>query len=176
MLIADYLKSEKAADTVIGQFQITEVPVPIFEIAAKMDLQLIEYNLGSETSGVLVINNGKGTIGYNPKDPLVRRRFTIAHELGHYLMHKESNELFVDSYFLMKYRGNNSYSDEEYKQEQEANAFAAALLMPKKNIEKLLRGGELNELSESALINKLAAKFEVSVAAMSFRLTNLNMF
>lgn len=173
---ASYFKCETAANKIIKDFKILNPPIPIFDIVTSIGLQLMEYNLGNETSGVLVIENGKGAIGYNPKDPFVRKRFTVAHELGHYMFHRKENELFVDNFFLMKFRKNNSYSKQEYLQEQEANAFAAALLMPQFFIEQEMKKDEYQNLHETDLITKLARRFEVSVPGMTYRLTNLNLF
>ncbi len=171
-----YFKCETVANRIIDERNVLKAPIPIFDIVKAMDLQVLEFNLGEETSGALVIENGKGSIGYNPKDAYVRRRFTVAHELGHYVLHGNSNELFVDNFFLMKFRKNNSYTKEEYWQEQEANAFAAALLMPEKFIDTEMLKEEFHGLDETELITKLARKFEVSIPAMSYRLTNLNIF
>jgi Zn-dependent peptidase ImmA (M78 family) len=171
-----YFKCETAANKIIAEQSIQGAPVPIFEIVKAMDLQLLEYNLGEETSGVLVVENGRGSIGYNPKDSYTRRRFTVAHEMGHYVLHSNANELFVDNFFLIKFRKNNIYTKEEYSQEQEANAFAAALLMPEDFINKELLNKDVSNVDEGDFIEMLARKFEVSVAAMSFRLANLNIF
>lgn len=173
--VANYKHAYKEAEKVLALHKIDKAPVPIFNIVKNMGLELLEYDLGAETSGVLVVDKDKkvATIAYNPSDPQTRRRFTVAHELGHYLLHKKENELFVDSYFLMKYRGNNSYSPEEYVQEQEANAFAAALLIPDSFITDILRSNNFSGADEPELIDKLAAKFEVSPHAMTFRLSNL---
>lgn len=126
------------------------------------------------------MKDGKGMIGYSANDPKVRKRFTIAHELGHYILHGDSSskeEVFVDKDFIIKYRNNvNSYNKVEIKQENEANAFAAALLMPKFLIEEEFRNNDFSNLSEPDLIKYLAKKFEVSVLAMTYRLSNLNIF
>jgi Zn-dependent peptidase ImmA (M78 family) len=171
-----YEKCEQAAGQLLTDFSVSQLPVDVHSIVRRMDIQLMEYNLGEDTSGVLVIQKGKGTIGYNPKDPQVRRRFTVAHELGHYVLHRDSNDLFVDNFFLMKFRGNNAYTDRDFQQEQEANAFAAALLMPKDFIEKETKKQEYQGLTETDIIARLARRFEVSVPAMTYRLTNLNIF
>jgi Zn-dependent peptidase ImmA (M78 family) len=171
-----YKKCEEAAQKVIADFKINEPSVNLFAIVKDMGIQLLEYNLGDDTSGVLVIEKGKGTIGYNPKDVQVRRRFTVAHELGHYVLHRTSNDLFVDNFFLIKFRGNNSYTDNDYLQEQEANAFAAALLMPEGFILEEVKKREYQGLPETDFIARLAKKFEVSIPAMTYRLTNLNIF
>jgi Zn-dependent peptidase ImmA (M78 family) len=160
----------------IADFKVSEPPVDLFGIVKRMEVQLLEYNLGDGTSGVLVIQNGKGTIGFNPRDAHVRRRFTVAHELGHYVLHRTTNDLFVDNFFLIKFRGNNSYTGDDYLHEQEANAFAAALLMPENFIEEEMKKMEYRGLTEADFIGRLAKKFEVSIPAMTYRLTNLNIF
>ena len=58
-------------------------------------------------------------------------RFTIAHELAHYILHTKETKLFVDKQVL--YRDGKS-STGEILQEREANAFAASLIMPGKLI------------------------------------------
>lgn len=133
---------------------------------------------GKGASAILVISGEKGTIGYNSKDPLVRQRFTLAHEIGHYRLHKNESELFVDKDFLIKkFRNTNStYSAQEYLQEQQANAFAAALLMPEHLLKAELAKEDTYDYNEIDLIQLLAKKFQVSVAAMSFRISNLNLF
>ena len=151
---------------------------PRIDLAKKIGLDVIAYNLGDDISGTLVIDNGKGFIGYNPSHPRRRQRFTIAHEIGHYQLHNSSktNQLFVDKDFVMKYRSANNYTPLEKKHEQEANAFAAALLMPKHFIDKEIRKKSNVDLHELDLIESLAKLFDVSVPAMTFRLTNLNTF
>lgn len=68
-----------------------------------------------------------------------------------------------------------SYDPIEVQQENEANAFAAALLMPKHLIEKELFKEEYLNLKEVDVINRLAETFKVSNTAMTFRMTNLNL-
>lgn len=172
----DIKKIEKLADSIINDFEITCPGVPVEQIARKIGLKVMAYDLGKEISGVLVIANGTGTIGVNPKDPKVRQRFTMAHELGHFVMHAKSlkDKFFVDSNFILKFRSTNPYTPAELKQELEANAFAAALLMPKSIVTEELNKDEYRELPELEMIDKLAKVFKVSTAAMTYRLTNLN--
>ena len=87
----------------------------------------------------------------------------------------ENNNLFVDKDFLVKYRGNNSYTHKELIQEQQANAFSAALLMPEEFVLDELKKQSTLKLSEIELIETLAKLFDVSVPAMTYRLNNLNL-
>lgn len=170
-----YEKIEEQVSTLLLQEGVDSYPVPVEKIALSLGVDVMPYNLGDEVSGILAINDGKGTIGYNLQHSKGRQRFTVAHELGHYIMHRNSKkELFVDKDYIVKFRSNKKYSSTELKQEKEANAFAAALLMPKNFV--------LNELSkeqtitENDLIEVLAKRFEVSVPAMTYRIADLNSF
>jgi Zn-dependent peptidase ImmA (M78 family) len=166
--------AERKADSLIQQFKITVPPVPVHEIAQKLGLDVIAYDLGEEVSGTLVVENGKGFIGYNPTHSKKRQRFTIAHEIGHFILHPADNSLFVDQDFIVKYRSNNTYSRRELIQEQQANAFGAALLMPAAFIQTELKTKSSGTMGEVELIETLARLFEVSVPAMTYRLNNLN--
>ena len=158
--------------------KVTEPHVPIKEIAKKLLIEVIPYFVGDNVSGILISKGDNATIGYNPNDPDVRQRFTIAHELGHYILHRKekitSEQLFVDRDFIVKYRSTSKYTDSELLQEQQANAFAAAILMPERLIRKELRKKDYETLNEAQVIGKLADVFKVSEIAMTYKMTNLN--
>lgn len=168
--------SELAVQLVLDS-NISKAPVNVGLIVKKAGISLEETDLGEDMSGLLFVHLDKAVIAYSSRQGIQRKRFTIAHELGHYMLHKELNSdtVFVDKDFIVKYRSNKLYSDVEMRQEQEANAFAAALLMPKDFIFEELNKESLQSLQESELIERLATIFEVSVPAMTFRLTNLNL-
>ncbi|MFI5161229.1 MAG: ImmA/IrrE family metallo-endopeptidase [Sphingobacteriales bacterium] len=157
----------------VGKMNINKPRIPIEKIAKDLGVAIVETDLGSEISGMLVINGNDAVIALNPMQSAERKRFTIAHELGHFILHKESNSnVFVDRDFIVKYRSNKPYSELEIRQEQEANAFAASILMPQELIMTELAKTEAQ--SESEVINTLATSFDVSVPAMTYRLVNLN--
>ena len=146
---------KKQASHLISKNKITIPPIPVIDIAKKLSLEVIPYNLGDSASGILVIEDNKGTIGYNPNEPEVRQRFTIAHEIGHFILHHQKNEsdsVFVDRDFLVKkYRSANNYNTAEFRQEQQANTFAAELLMPQNLILAELKKEDYTNLSETEL-------------------------
>ncbi len=173
---AFYKKIENQVDKLIHDQGIKELPIPIEKIARAHGAEVVAYDL-KEASGMLVISKKKGTIGYNASQSKGRQRFTIAHELGHYLLHSDAKkELFVDRDLIIKFRGEITYTPAELKQESEANAFAAAILMPKSFILQELRNKKYKELTENELIDALAKSFEVSALAMTYRLKDLNLF
>lgn len=174
-MISKFIESQAAE--ILAEFKVKSAPIQVEKIAKKMGLEVVSRDLGSNVSGVLYIQNGKGTIGYNPNDSEVRKRFTIAHELGHFILHKINNDMFIDKKEFKLFRNEQS-STGENKMEMEANAFAAALLMPKNLLISEVKKHRL-DLSgddEDDAISILAKKFEVSLTAMTFRIDNLNLF
>lgn len=111
----------------------------------------------------MIVKNGKDiTIYVCPNDMLERQRFTIAHELGHFMCGHltEDKTMFRD--------GNKEYSRDNYDpQEYEANNYAAELLMPVEKIEFLIHDKGYNRIED------LAEALIVSYTAMSIRLKNL---
>jgi Zn-dependent peptidase ImmA (M78 family) len=176
--IDSFLKAENEAYGLIEKNKITQLPIPVDKIVSALGVSLISYDLGDEVSGVLVLNGEAGTIGYNSKHGRKRQRFTIAHELGHYMLHRQKDNFFVDKDFLVKYRSSKTYNynAEEIRQEQQANAFAAALLMPQTLILNHIHSEKYKDFGESDLIEELALLFDVSVLAMTYRLSNIMQF
>ncbi len=166
------IRIEAQASQILHRTKCLCFPVPVDLVAQRIGLQVEEATLGEDVSGVLVIENGKGTIGYNNSHPLVRQRFSIAHEIGHFILHQKQGQLFIDKTYKIFLRDQRSSSGENL-QEIQANQFAAALLMP----EELLRQEVIDigfDLGDEAALDALADKFQVSNQAMSFRLSNLN--
>lgn len=164
------IRIENLATSILKECNVESLPVPLEEIVAKRGIQIKAYDLGEDVSGVLLLDKDKSVIGYNPNESAARRRFTIAHELGHFELHRSHSELFVDKQPFFR---NQDSSTGEFKKEKEANAFAAAILMPKYLIEREVNKiGYINE----AAVKGLASTFKVSQQAMTIRLTKLNLF
>jgi Zn-dependent peptidase ImmA (M78 family) len=163
---------EDAVSIILKNYKISKAPVAVTTLAKKMGLTIKPYDLGENVSGVLVVEQNSGIIGINPSDPQVRQRFTIAHELGHYELHRNKEDFFIDKQKIL-FRDANSSSG-EIKNEREANAFAAAILMPENLLRKEINKKHIN-VSEEEAVKKLAKTFGVSEIAMTFRITNLNL-
>ena len=90
-----------------------------------------------------------------------RQYFTIAHELGHYFLHKEKikeGNVIFDSDPISLYRSNNGLNNSE---ETEANFFAASLLMPEERVRSVWK--------VTRSVEECARFFDVSFTAMSIR-------
>lgn len=157
---------ERRASKLLREFEIMSEPVDVFAIADRLGARIQYENADDELSGALYRNDGNGpVIGVNARHHPNRQRFTVAHEIGHLLLHDEP--VFVDRVF----RRDQVSSEAVDPLEIEANGFAAALLMPK---EFVLRHTNGKAPLRSDAVERLAVHFEVSPQAMTFRLERLN--
>ena len=162
-------------------FDIT-VPIDIDGIADLLGIDIEEYVGFDEVDvvGKIELNkDGRAKIKINllQNDYEPRRRFTIAHEIGHYCKHlSENKKQFIDTQKSMS--RSSSYWD---LIESEANSFAAQLLMPKdliisegiKTIEAYKKEFLTDGIPVQEFIERMARKFNVSSPAMEYRLKNM---
>ena len=137
--------------------------VDIVRLAEELGLNVYSAFLNGY-SGYIKFENGEKNIYVNNLESRERKRFTIAHELGHYLLHRN---LIEKEGGTVLYRGANGDIIE-----QQANRCAGALLMPESIVKKYF-----NEINESVeiKISILANIFDVSVSAMYTRLSVLGL-
>ena len=121
-----------------------------------------------EVSGLIVRDGAAVTIGVNAKQSPARRRFTIAHEFGHFLLHAGLSS-HVDHNYRVNFRSDESSLAVEVEK-IEANFFAACLLMPK---QFLIAVDAIEALDSDRAVGRLATAFKVSRHAMSLRLANV---
>lgn len=149
-----------------------EIPVDVRTIANSLGIIVHNLQLERSVSGMLVIQGESAAIAVNDTDSSPRQRFSIAHEIAHYLLHKEHADLFVDGASI--YYRDASSSEGTRFQEIDANAFAGELLMPKNAVIKRLENQPLHVLDDDAII-ELAHYFGVSIQAMTIRLDRLRL-
>lgn len=162
---------EEFVENLLDEHDVSELPVPVEDIADELGL-VVEYTeLGDNVSGILVVDGDNGAIGVNSTHPSVRQRFTIAHEIGHFCLHRDWTDVFIDSEFEPRYRDKKS-SRGQNPEEIQANKFAAALLMPESFLNAYF-DEEGIDIGDDDQVEELAENFEVSVAAMTYRLAKL---
>jgi len=151
-----------------------EIPVPVIAIAKELGIKIYEtFDFSRTQSGSIKKENGRYVIYLNGRDHSTRKRFTIAHEIGHFLLHHDylsrGNEAITEIKQpfgeLNRPAESISMKEEEKKREIEANRFAAELLMPSE---------EFKEAFEQAdNIEDIADKFYVSPSAVAVRAKEL---
>src|SRR6266508_6143231 len=88
-------KPETEAAKVRAEHTDGELPVPVEKIAEKLGVAIVVETLDRNVSGLLFRQGDTQAIGVNAAHPMVRQRFTIAHELGHFRLHP-GKELILD--------------------------------------------------------------------------------
>jgi Zn-dependent peptidase ImmA (M78 family) len=149
----------------------SSIPVDVEAAAQALNIAVRYQALEDSVSGILVIKQDGAILGVNEKHHRNRQRFTIAHELGHFLLHKEAADVFVDS--VVFHRDELSATG-TMQQEIDANAFAAELLMPADTL-KAKVGPQPLDMFDDARVRRLATEFGVSTHAMTVRLTRLSL-
>lgn len=133
------------------------IPVPLERIAHSLGFESLAFNGQPDLAGA--IEYSKKRIFVNSNDPATRQRFTLAHELGHAVLHAGQD--------VMDYRKNFEGFQSDRK-EMEANAFAADLLMP----DSLFRTAWMTRERNFA---RMATLFGVSAHAAEIKAKNLGL-
>lgn len=143
------------------------IPVDVHGLALALGASVSEENLGPSVSGILQKHGEERfSIQVNASHPYRRKRFTIAHEIGHLVFHSHLiGEGIIDNK-AYRAEGMSKGSKIGSKQETEANKFAANLLMPASAIIGLQNEGVTSS-------KEMADKLEVSEAAMDIRLSSV---
>lgn len=99
--------------------RFTRTPCPIYEVAKNAGLAVFNFDLGDSLAGMLYDNHIVVARNYGPE----RARFTVAHEIGHAVLHLPRAE---------------SDPGPTEVEEHEANVFASGLLMPHDAVRQIL--------------------------------------
>lgn len=146
-------------------------PVQLEPIMDALDAELRILDLASDISGILYREGDRRVIIVNSGHGSERQRFTIAHEIGHLVLHKPT-DVHVDHGLKINLRSPVSALAED-ADEIEANAFAANLLMPAAWL-RTEQAAKAIDVEDETEIDRLAKLYDVSRAAMLVRLATLN--
>lgn len=157
--------AKAAARKILRQYFISEPQkLNLEEILAGELILLEESNLNGE-SGRIVFNERCGIMRIDKAiKEYGQRRTVIAHELGHFKLHQ--NKLKGCTKLELLTHQNNK------PQENEANVFAAELLMPEEWIREFMRGKK----PDRYLLSKFCEYFNVSISSASLRISLLDIF
>jgi Zn-dependent peptidase ImmA (M78 family) len=137
------------------------LPVDPVQIAHSLGIDVLDARLDPDVYAALVKEEGQDpTILLNGIDSRNRKRFSCAHELGHFMRHSSDEYAYIDRRDVLSAEGTNL--EEIY-----ANTFAASLLMPEEEARRL-RKADATEI-------EMAEFFAVSADAMKYRLKNLGL-
>jgi Zn-dependent peptidase ImmA (M78 family) len=148
------------------------VPVDVEAIARGIGVDVRLERLEDEVSGMLLVRDGNPVIGVNARHHPHRQRFTLAHEIGHYALHRHEVQFFLDAAPVFYRKEGAEPQTRSY--ELAANAFAAALLMPETSVCLAMEDDPIDVLDDRA-VKRMADRFAVSSQALMIRLTELDL-
>jgi Zn-dependent peptidase ImmA (M78 family) len=158
---------ENFAQQTLKAHGLNSIPVDPVVLANSIGIIVNHATFSDENiSGVVAKRGDEALILVNRNDKPFRKRFTIAHEVGHYLLHFAENDGELVDHELDLYRDTENDSPDWVK-EVEANQFAAALLMPAEKVKDKWK------LCKS--VEEMARIFNVSEEAMGYRLATLRL-
>lgn len=171
---------EKITSQILFNNDMYKIPVNLLKIAKNCGINVYDTDfekLGNKNvSGAIRYIDNEFSILLNKNEPEERKRFTLAHELGHFFLDNEilkSSKIHIDT--LYRAGDDSAYvisKNEEQSQlkltpENEIDYFAASLLMNRMMLSKVF---EIEQSTE-----KLSKIFNVSYSAITVRLDKLGL-
>ncbi len=168
MELADCGSPEKLLSVIFAKRQEWRPPVPIEDFAASVGIEEIKALETDGFEGALLTDADKtrGVILFNGRSARQRKRFTIGHELGHFLIPTHRGNQQCTSKDMRE----SKRATERERREAEANRFSAGLLMPRHWFVR-----EMNRLGDADVshVRALARLFDTSLEATANRYAEL---
>jgi hypothetical protein len=149
----------RQATRLLDSAGISHEPVSLRDVVSALNLELVGKTREPFTSEAALepLGNGRANVLKGAGDS-GRRRVTIAHEIGHFVLHAER----------CRPESGGAVNEAGRREEREADAFAAELLMPEHLVGEAVR-------EHGPDVARLADRFEVSRQAMQARLRSLSL-
>ena len=176
---------KKIVDYIIENLEIHEVPVNVWQIARHLGLEVLEANFKNKNvSGSIIVADAIPKIleKFNTNKAIILNRnenskvqaFTVAHELGHYVMDISGTSSFFENYHISKEKKEPLNDKEQLRKtmEDRADKFAAMLLMPEKEFIEYYENSILKNTNE--IYEEMSNKFMVPVEGVKKRFEELN--
>lgn len=157
---------DRLASNLLKEHNMEDAPVDLIKLCTEMGIVVKEGTFTDDTvSGMLTCRDNKPTIIVNSKHAYVRKRFTIAHEIGHFaLRHRD----VTNGNFSTIFRDGASNAEE-----QEANRFAAALLVNRDDLKSQYETLSKLKITRDEIITVLANFYTVSRQTLIYRLQEI---
>ena len=178
-------EDDKLADAAQKMLELLEdqasvFPVKVVELSKKLGFEIYRASFDDEQqSGLIVVDSSlpenmevtsSKVVFLNRNDSTAHQRFTVAHELGHYIFdyREENTPTYCEAYIT-----NDDPEKESSEKERRVNRFAAELLMPRKAFVDMfneLKSHNPESFSLPDTITALKNYFDVPAKAVEIRL------
>jgi len=157
----DYALVKNRVAQVIAENSIIAPPIKPRPIAIAYGLRVLFAGFPESIENISGLYDVRtNEIIVNREDPASRQTFTIAHELGHFLLHKELYERYPEDYRVLSRAPIRASKD---PLEQEANAFAAHLLVPRKFLDQYRDIADSRELSRLFIVSEEVIRYRLQL-------------
>lgn len=153
---------ERTPTEIIAEYT-QKAPVDVYKIADSLGLRVETLELGNDISGKIERSwfGGGYIASLNTKHAATRRRFTLAHEIAHFVLHRDMiGDGIADDAMYRSARGSEI--------ERQANAYAATILMPAPLVKLAFRSGTKS-------FSGMAHAFDVSPEVAQIRMRELRL-
>jgi Zn-dependent peptidase ImmA (M78 family) len=161
---------EDRAKAVLMEHGLLSIPVDPVVLANRLGIRVNNAKFSDDSMVGMIAKRGDNvTLLVNQGDPPFRKRFTIAHELGHHFLHLLQDGEFVDGeadLFRQQWEESAAMTPQR-RREIQANMFASSLLMPEQEVRR--------EWPSFRSVSGMARRFNVSEAAMGIRIDQLGL-
>lgn len=156
----NYFRAKNSALKLLRECGITNPPIDPAALAESLGVSVYFMTFDEEDDNISGFYDPEDSAIYvNEKEAPVRQNFTIAHELGHHMLHREWAQ---SNKYVMLFR--DQWAENDISEEKEANVFAANLLVPRSILDiyvGILTEAELSKLfAVSIPVIKNRLKFE----------------
>ena len=169
----DGINPHDAATKLLGEYE-NELPTPIIKIVKDAGFSVYVQDLPQNIGGYIIVNadlekkfNTDKIIVVNESENAKRRRFTVAHEFGHFLFDFKSGKEFSNAF------ENDNTRDSQA--EKRVNAFAAELLMPKEKFFDKFKELKEKNISEFDIISILSDYFLTPIKSVEKRIAEIGL-
>jgi transcriptional regulator with XRE-family HTH domain len=165
-LQARVMTPRDTAESLLVAAGVYAAPVAVETLAHGCGVKVLPWDFAEPVDGLIMEPSGGPVIGVNRRQALVRQRFTLAHELGHYVL-RHADTVYLDFGGDLSPTASGVPLSYSWRHERDATEFAANLLMPAALLAVAV--------ARTTDVAELSRQFQVSAAAMGFRLDNLRL-
>ncbi|SDA73162.1 protein of unknown function [Butyrivibrio sp. INlla18] len=167
----------EAVKIILAQNGIDKYPINVFDIAKKLSFAIKYASFQDDAiSGILwdgiepisVEGEQYQRVIFVKKDEIPQRQmFTVAHEIGHFMLHCNDESNFYERYMTK----NSNVSKEQKEMEDKADFFAANLILPEDILHRYILVNKLENIDE--IVNKVSSDFFVEKETIERRLEEI---
>ncbi len=171
---------EDAINMILSENGIKQLPINAFDIARKLGFVIKVVSFRDDSISGILWDGAEPfpalgaayqrVILLNGNESAERQLFTVAHEIGHFMLHCNDDTNFYERYITNKCK-DETIPDEQKDMEDKADFFAANLLLPTEILLRYIQTNGLNSTTE--IINSVSADFCVEKETIRRRLEEI---